>query len=156
MVANDSNLCVTEVFSSMFEKSVLGLALIKKRCYWHKGVPAEEIIWHMQNKEFGYVDVVQGSIRGKRYHIMDIKEPDYVMLMSTTYGTLEHLEGSDTHWRYKGVGGELVTKKLKYREFFGNHFNYRHQVDDNNNQCHSPISVDRTWAKNYWTNRCHA
>ena len=64
----------------------------------------------MQTKEVGDMDAVQGSIIGKSYHIMTIKEPNYVMLMMTTYGTLENLEGSDTHRRYKGAGGELVTK----------------------------------------------
>ena len=87
---------------------------------------------------------------------MAIKEPDYVVLMMITYGTLEHLEGSYTPRRYKGAGGELFTKRFNYREFFGNHFNYRHQVDDNNNWLHSYISVERTWAKKYWPDRCHA
>ena len=56
------------------------------------------------------MDEVQGSIRGKSYHIMAIKETNYVVLMMTTYGTLGHLEGSDTHRRYKEAGGESVTK----------------------------------------------
>ena len=60
------------------------------------------------------MDVVQGSIRGKSYYIMAIKEPDYVMLMMTTYGALEHLEGPGTHRRYKGAGGELVIKRFNY------------------------------------------
>ena len=72
---------------------------------------------------------------------MAIKDPDYVMLRMTTYGTLEYLEGSDTQQRYKGTGEELVTKRFNYCEVFRNHFNYRHQVDDNNNRHHSPISV---------------
>ena len=98
----------------------------KKQRYWTKGVPAEEIIWQMQNKEVGDVVAVQDSIRGKSYHIMVIKDPDYVMLMITTYGTLDHLEGSDAQQRYKGAGGGLVTKRFNYREVFGNHFNHRH------------------------------
>ena len=80
---------------------------------------------------------------------MAIEEPYYMMLIMTTYGTLEHLEGSDTQRRYKGEGGELVTKKFNYNEVFGNHFNYIHQVDDNNNWRHSPISVEMTWATKY-------
>ena len=87
----------------------------------------------MKNKEVGDVDVLEGSIRGKSYHIMAIKNPDYVMLMMTTYGALENLEGSDTQKRYKGSGEDLATNKFNYREVFVNHFNYRHQVDDNNN-----------------------
>ena len=54
---------------------------------------------------------------------MAIKDPDYVMLTMTKYGTLEHLEGLDTQQRYKGAGGELVTKRLNYRKVFGNQFN---------------------------------
>ena len=83
-----SGFCVLEGWISMIEKGVLGSALIKKRCYWPKGVSSEDIIWHMQNKEVGDVDSFQGSIRGKSYHIMDIKEPNYLMLMMTTNGTL--------------------------------------------------------------------
>ena len=78
------------------------------------------------------------------------------MLMMKTYGILEHLEGSETHRSYKGAGGQLVTKRFNCCDLFGNHFNYRHQVDDNNNWCHSPISVERTWATKYWPDRCHA
>ena len=87
---------------------------------------------------------------------MAIKYPNYVMLKMTTYGTLDHLEGSDTQQRYKEAGGELVTKQLKYREVFRNDFNYRHQVYNNNNCRYSPISVERTWATKYWSERCHA
>ena len=91
VVVMDSGFCVLEVFISMVEKGVLGSALIKKWCYWTKGVTAEEILWNMQNNEVGGVDVVQVSIRGKIYHIMSINETDCVMLMMKIYGTLEHL-----------------------------------------------------------------
>ena len=57
----------------MFEKGVFGSLLIKKQRYWPKGVPSEDIHRHMQNKSFGNVEAVQGSIRGKSYHIMSIK-----------------------------------------------------------------------------------
>ena len=60
----------------MVDKGVLGLALIKKRRYWPKGFPAEEILWRMQNKEVGDVGVVQDSIIGKIYNIMAVKDPD--------------------------------------------------------------------------------
>ena len=56
----------------------------------------------MQNNEVGDVGVVQGSIIGKRYHVMAVKDPDYMMLMMITYGMLDHLKGSDTRQRYKG------------------------------------------------------
>ena len=43
-VTKDSGLCVLEGFISMVDKGVLGLALIKKRRYWPKGFPEEEIL----------------------------------------------------------------------------------------------------------------
>ena len=69
---------------------------------------------------------------------------------------MEHLEGSDIQWRYKGAGGELVNNLFNYHEISGNHFNYIYQVDGSNNRRHYHISFKRTWAKNYWPNRCHA
>ena len=38
--------------------------LIKNQRYWPKGVPSEDILRHIQNKEVRDVDAVQGSIRG--------------------------------------------------------------------------------------------
>ena len=95
-----SGVCVLEGLVSMVEKGVLGSALIQNWCFWPKGVPVEEILRHMQNKEVRNVDSVQVSIIGKIYHVMSIKEPDYGMLTITTHGALEHLEGLDTQRRY--------------------------------------------------------
>ena len=60
----------------MVEKGVLGSVLINKRRYWPKGDPEKEILRPMQNKDIGDVEEVQGSIRGKNYHIMAIKGPN--------------------------------------------------------------------------------
>ena len=46
----DRGFCVLEGLILMVEKGVLGSALIKKRHYWPKRVPAEEIIRNMQGK----------------------------------------------------------------------------------------------------------
>ena len=105
VVIVDIGFCVLGGLILIFERGVLGLVLINKRRYWPKGVPAEEIIWHMQQKEVGDVDAVPYRIIGKSYHIMVFKETHYVMLVMTKYGTLENLEGPDTHQRYKGSGG---------------------------------------------------
>ena len=34
----------------------------------------------------------------------------------------------------------------------GNHFLYRHSVDDHNNKRHSPISLEVAWGTKYWPN----
>ena len=49
----DSGFCVLEGLISMAEKGVLGSALIKKRRYWPKGVPAEEIFGTRKTSRLG-------------------------------------------------------------------------------------------------------
>ena len=59
----------------MVEKFFWGSTLIKKRRYWPKVVTAEEILQHMQNKEFGYVEEVKGSIRGRAIKLWLYRSP---------------------------------------------------------------------------------
>ena len=89
----------------MFEKAVSGSALIKKNGTGQRG-------WREINKEVGNRDMIPNSLRGKRYHVVYLKNPEYVMLMMKTYGTLDDLEGSDTNQRYKGRAGMWWTNYL--------------------------------------------
>ena len=40
-----------------------------------------------------------------------------------------------------------------YTEVVENNFLYQHQVHDNNNRRHAPISIERTWDTKYWPGR---
>jgi len=62
--------------------------LIKKRRYWPCHVPGEKIEEHFENLEIGAVDAWRGQLDGDSFHLMCLKEPDYIMSMMTTYGTL--------------------------------------------------------------------
>ena len=68
--------------------------LIKKRHYWPKHVPGDKIIQHFDDKEVGDVDAIKGSYDRVPFHIHVLKEPDYVMMLMSTYGTLHSLEKS--------------------------------------------------------------
>ena len=102
------------------------------------------------------MDALTNIIFGKRYHIMDIKDFEYIMIMMTTYGKLDNLEGLYTHRRYKGSNREVLTKRFNYSEVFGNHFRYHHQFYNNKDCCNFTISVERTWSTKYWTDCCYA
>ena len=75
----------------MVEKGIFGLTLIRKQRYWPMGVSEEEIIWNIQLKKLGDVDSLPNRIFGKIYHILDLKDTDYIMLSMPTYNTLEML-----------------------------------------------------------------
>ena len=81
------------------------------------------------------------------YNLFCVKEPDYVMKLMATYGTLDPTD-KRTQRKFKR-GGVIETKEFMYTEVVANHFLYQHQVDDNNNRRHVPISIERTWATKY-------
>ena len=72
----------------MKKKGVFAAALIKKRHYWPKYIPGDTIITHFGDKEIGASDGLQGELDNVRFHVAGMKEPDYVMMIMTTYGTL--------------------------------------------------------------------
>ena len=72
----------------MKKKGVFAAALIRKRRYWTKYIPGDAIITHFGDKEIGASDALQGELDNVRFHIVGMKEPDYVMMIMTTYGTL--------------------------------------------------------------------
>ena len=67
--------------------------------------------------------------------------------------TLDELEGANTKIFYKGAAGQTMSTTFKYRNPFGLHFRYHHQVDYQNNRRHTHISLERTGATKFWTDR---
>ena len=54
------------------------------------------------------------------------------------------------------VNGVKTTKTFCYKQPFGLHSKFRHQVDDINNRRHYPILVGRKWYTKYWKDRKYA
>ena len=52
----------------------------------------------------------------------------------------------------KNRDGDSLVNIFKYQPPFGLHFCYHHQIYDQKNCPHSPISLDRTQATKFWTN----
>ena len=78
------------------------------------------------------------------------------MKIMATWMTLEDLDGADTRREYKGLYGQSLARLFIYRQPYGLHYCYRHQVDDHNNRRHDRISIERTWAKQVWPDRNYA
>ena len=84
----DSDFCVLKAIIELNKKGVYAAAQIKKRRYWPKYIPGDAIISKFENKEVCASDASQGELDNVRFHVVDMKEPDYVMMIMTTYGTL--------------------------------------------------------------------
>ena len=98
-------------------------------------------------------EITEEGPEGKAFKTFCFKEPEYVMNIMATWMTLEELDGSENRQEYKGRDGEYLTRLFKYCQPFGLHFRYRHPVDNHSNRRHAPISIERTWATKFWTDR---
>ena len=63
------------------------MALITKKRYWPKYIGCDKIDKHFENKEIGYVDSLPGKMHDIPFHLFGMKEPDYVMKLTSTCGT---------------------------------------------------------------------
>ena len=62
---------------------------------------------------------------------------------------LDELQGAKTRRYFIDISGTKETNQFIYRQPFGIHFRYRHQVDFQNIQRHGPISLDRKWMTKF-------
>lgn len=133
---------------------------IKKRRYWPKNVPGDAIREYFVDKDMAHADALPGTLREEKFHIVCMKEPEYVSMQMTTFGTLQEVEGHKTrrNWTTR-VGREPPvshSKSFNYIENFSLYFKNRHQIDDHNNRQHAPISIEKTWGTKSWEHRVFA
>jgi hypothetical protein len=152
----DSGFCVLRGITELRKVGVFAAALIKKRRYWPKYIRGDDIKQHFEDKDVGDVDAWPGKLDGVPFNLFCMKEPDYVMSLMSSYGTLEPVEGARTSRNYKNERGESVRKNFNYTEIIYNHYKFRHAVDDHNSERHQPISLEVIWATHWWPNRVMA
>ena len=79
------------------------MALIKKHHYWPKYIPGDNIVSHLAEKGIGELDALQGMLDDVKFHVVAMKQPDYVMMFMTTYGTLAPFGEGKRHYLVNGV-----------------------------------------------------
>ena len=149
-VVLDSGFCVLQGLVELKKNGIYAHALIKKRRYWPKHVPGDAIIEHFNNKEVGETDAIHGELDGVQFYLYGMKEPDYVMQIMSTYGTL-HEKGPEKR-RHFTINGEKVVKTFHCPEIIHNHYAYRDMIDKHNSQRMHPISMEETWMTTCWPN----
>ena len=103
---------------------------------------------HFKDKEVGAVDAWPGTFDNTPFHLVCMKDPNYIMSLMTTYGTLV-LVGEEKP-RVWEENGEKRRKKIRYPEVVHNHFQYQDAVDANNGGQMYPIALKETWKTTRW------
>ena len=109
----------------------------------------------MNSFEVGQFDLLTGKIEGIDYSIFCMKEPEYVIKLFTTYGTLNDDTNAVTVRKFL-VGSVLKVSNFFYTTCFSNHFKCRHAVDNHNNLRHRKPSFEETWMTHRWENQVFA
>ena len=125
----DSGFCALQEIVELWKKGVFAAALIKKCCYWPKYIPRNNIISHFTEKGIGESDALQGMLDDVKFHVVAMKETDYVMMFMTMYGTLAPLGEEKRHYLVNGV---KHVKTFQYLEVVHNHYQYRDVIDNHN------------------------
>jgi hypothetical protein len=154
VVILDSGFCVLKGIVEVARKGVYAAALIKKRRYWPKHINGDGIKRHFADLPIGSVDALGGKLDGVEFNVFCMKEPDYTMMLMSTYGTNDR--NGDMKRRSWIEGGEVKRTEFRYPEVVYNHYKYRHCVDDHNAKRHSPISIEVTWGTKRWECRVFA
>ena len=147
-VVLDSGFCVLQGLVELRKKGVFAAALIKKRKYWPKHIRGDDIAKHFQEKDVGDTDAWAGELEGTRFHVFCMKEPDYVMSIMSTYGTLVRT-GTGKSRQY-AKAGEKRRKTFQYPEVISDYFACRDKVDSHNGLRMFPIALEETWKTKRW------
>ena len=87
---------------------------------------------------------------GIPFYIHEMKEPNYVMMLMSTYGTLNGVgENKKHHYEENGV---KKTTEFRYPEVVYNHYRFRDMIDNHNSFRMHPISMEETWMTMRWAN----
>eukprot|EP00957_Ditylum_brightwellii_P118629 9048388-Ditylum_brightwellii.AAC.1 len=153
MVILDSGFCVLQTIISLKTHGVYASALIKKRCYWPKHINGPGIQSFSEDTAIGYHARLPGVLDGAGFDIFGLKEPEYTVVVMSTYGQLTVTEGQKDSMRNLGTGSDEIT--FKYTVMFSNHFQYCGAIDDHNSKrydgcdgCH--MSLETTWKTTRW------
>ena len=136
----DSGFCLLQGIVELKKRGLFAAALIKKCRYWPKYVPGNEIIAHFDNKDVGDIDTIKGTMDGVPFHIHAMKEPDYIMMLMSTYGMTLRM-GVTKRQHYTAEGVKKVVE-FQYPEIVHNHYKFHDMIDNHNSFWMHPISME--------------
>ena len=88
VVILDSGFCVLDAILALKQYGVYASAIIKKRRFWPKNVPADAIYNYFEAKDVGACHRLPGEKENIKFDIFAHKEPNYITMLMSTYGAL--------------------------------------------------------------------
>ena len=100
---------------------IFASSLVKKRHYWSKNVPGNQIKTEFEDVDLGVTKRNPGELEGEKIDLFCLKEPDNVMTLMSTYGTVGSLP--DQKESVRVVNRDF--KRFKSNVVMDNYYRYR-------------------------------
>ena len=104
---------------------------------WNKNIA------HFDNKDVGDIDAIKVTMDGVPFHIQSMKDPDYIMMLISTYGMT--LRMGVTKRRHYTVERVKKVVEFQYPEIVHYHYKFHDMIDNHNSFWMHPISMVETW-----------
>lgn len=154
----DSGFAVVDALTSLTKLKLYGTICIKKKRYWPKGIPGDDIVSDFAAKPMFLCQAV--SLTGKDaspFRVFAMREPTHTTTLMSTRATSAATTKEGVRKQEKGDDGKKLPKVLYHRfklpEVLATYFKCRHAVDDNNHTRQATCDIERRWRTKDWTHR---
>jgi xylulokinase len=138
-----------EALVAMHSKGLYAATVAKKRAYWPRNVPGDEVLAHMAGKPVGELHARRGTLGDMRFNLFAVNHNRYTFILIATYGSTV-LENEARVLRC--VDGRTLT--FRRNEPLNDYYRARHAVDDHNHYRQGQrVSLEQAWGSKFWPNR---
>ncbi len=143
----DSAFAVLDGIVALRKHGVFAFAIVKKRRYWPKNIPGEELLEKTISLPLGGTVARVGKLDGENIVICGLRDNCFAILAVSSFGTL--LPGSEVLYRKTDHGVVSFKRPVLYEQFYF----ARHAVDDNNNLRQGWRGIEEIWETKIWLQR---
>ena len=113
VVILDSGFCVLLSVIALKKMGVLSAVLINKIRYWPRYLKGEKIKALFEYAPVGDSQILPGKINGVNFDLFFLKDPDYVMTLISTYGSLHTHPNQKKRFRTNDKGKFLKRSNIR-------------------------------------------
>lgn len=155
VVVLDSGFSSLRGLLELKKRGLYASIVIKKKRYWPKYIPGDELDARASTLAIGEhvcrqgVMKIPGTVAPQGFYCVALRDSKHVLKLMCTYGT-SILEGPQKIRRDPATGGLVY---FKYPNVIANYYTARHAVDDNNNLRQGSISLEAVGGTHDWAFR---
>jgi hypothetical protein len=147
VIGMDSGFGVLATLPELRKRGLHGTVVLKKKKYWAKGLPGNEILEALRMEDVGTTKVLVGKFKGEKIWIGCQVDSKHTTLIGNTWSTTER----NGKKKKRKVGGRLV--EFNYCAYQNTWYWIRHAVDDANHNRAHPLPLEDTINTKDWVMR---